>query len=115
MFKRIKPLTTVKHIAQFPHCDQRILYAPGECEFCDRHKDWQELRVAWGISFTGYEPEDKELPCPADFARGDNHKRWYGNVAKPELMHNHLGGENVSGCPACAEDDEIRMQKCMSE
>jgi hypothetical protein len=36
-------------------------------------------------------------------------------VAKPELMHNHLGGENVSGCPACAEDDEIRMQKCMSE
>lgn len=43
-------------ISQFPHCDQRILHAKGECEFCDRHPDWQELRKAWGIAFTGYTP-----------------------------------------------------------
>jgi hypothetical protein len=43
-------------IAQFPHCDQRVLHAPGECEYCDRHPDWQALRKAWGIAFTGHAP-----------------------------------------------------------
>lgn len=43
-------------IAQFPHCDSRILHAPGECEFCDRRSEWQELREAWGIAFTGHQP-----------------------------------------------------------
>jgi len=43
-------------ITQFPHCDQRILHAPGECEFCDRHPGWQQLRQAWGIAFTGHPP-----------------------------------------------------------
>ncbi len=71
------------HIPQFPHCDQRILHAPGECSYCDKHADWQALRVAWGIAFTGWEPDDKELPCPADHARGDKHKLWHGNVAYP--------------------------------
>lgn len=81
---------------QFPHCDARVLHAPGECEYCDRHADWQELRQAWGIAFTGHSPNpvsanddegpdaahgrsysfgwvglppDVLLPCPADFAR----------------------------------------------
>lgn len=40
-------------IRQFPHCDQRILHAPGECQYCDMHPEWQELRQAWGIAFTG--------------------------------------------------------------
>lgn len=43
-------------ISTFPHCDQRILHKPGECEFCDEHPDWQELRKAWGIAFTGHVP-----------------------------------------------------------
>jgi hypothetical protein len=85
MFKRIKPQERpFSHVSQFPHCDQRILHAPGECQYCDAHPEWQELRIKWGIAFTGYEPEGKELPCPADYARGDSHKLWYGNVAKPE-------------------------------
>ena len=84
MFKKNKPDATVlNYLGQFPHCDQRILHAPRECELCDRHPDWQALRLAWGIAFTGYEPEEKELPCPADHARGDNHKLWFGNIAKP--------------------------------
>ena len=83
-------------IRQFPHCDARILHAPGECEYCDLHPEWQELRKVWGIAFTGHLPgpitaADVEgqggsrsfgiswkvpamrpqvwLPCPADFAR----------------------------------------------
>jgi len=105
MFKKIKPQQRESDpIGQFPHCDQRILHAPTECEYCDRHANWQELRIAWGIAFTGYEPEGQELPCPADHARGDKHKLWGGNQAKLAVRHNHLGGENVSGCPACDEE-----------
>ena len=43
-------------IAQAPHCDQRVLHAPSECEFCDQRPEWQELRRAWGIAFTGHTP-----------------------------------------------------------
>lgn len=102
MFKRLEPKSTGHKISQFPHCDPRILHAPNECEYCDMHSDWQELRLAWHISFTGYSPEGTELPCPADAARGDGHKSWGGNIAK--APHNHLGGDFVSGCPACSEE-----------
>lgn len=86
MFKRVKPAetlhTTHGTIFLFPHCDQRVLHAPGECEFCDRHPEWQALRAAWGICFTGYAPEGTELPCPADHARPDGAaERWSGNRA----------------------------------
>ena len=83
MFKRTRPSKESSYIGQFPHCDPRILHAPGECKFCDAHAEWQELRAKWGIAFTGYEPEGKELPCPADYARGDAHTKWMGNVAYP--------------------------------
>lgn len=68
---------------QYPHCDQRILHAPGECEFCDRHPKWQELRVTWGIAFSGHAPEHGQTACPADTAvlfgeRGD-YNQWGGN------------------------------------
>lgn len=87
MFKKIKPLEKVEKtlpFPQFPHCDQRILHAPGECQHCDYHGEWQALRIAWGICFTGFEPEANELPCPADYVRGDSHKLWGGNIAKPK-------------------------------
>jgi hypothetical protein len=67
-------------INQFPHCDSRVLHAPGECVYCDEHPDWQELREVWGINFTGHQ-EVLKMQCPADRARGDNHKLWGGNVA----------------------------------
>lgn len=68
---------------QFPHCDSRILHAPGECDYCDRHPEWQKLREAWEIAFTGHQPVGQQLPCPADYNRppgseGD-HRRWAGN------------------------------------
>ncbi len=71
--------------AQFPHCDSRILHAPGECEACDRHPDWQELRTSWGIAYTGHAPEGDwiQTPCPADAARPAgspaDHRQWGGN------------------------------------
>ncbi len=77
---------------QFPHCEARILHAPGECEYCDLHPDWQELRRVWGIAFTG-EPATgvdgyKQLPCPADYNRGNRHTGWGGNVARMPLPDN---------------------------
>lgn len=85
MFLKARPaINILDYIKQFPHCDQRILHAPKTCEYCDMHKEWQALRLAWGIAFTGWEPEDKELPCPADYARGDSHKLWPGNQASKE-------------------------------
>jgi hypothetical protein len=89
MFKKVKPTTVASVFTTlvFPHCDQRILHAPEECKYCDMQPEWQELRQAWGIAFTGYEPEDKELPCPADYARGDAHKQWPGNRPSKKELH----------------------------
>lgn len=68
---------------QFPHCDARILHHHGACVYCDAHPDWQQLRVTWGINFTG-ESEPGVQPCPADRARGDGHMAWGGNVARDQ-------------------------------
>lgn len=86
MFRKIKPneRVVINEIGQFPHCDSRVLHAPLECEYCDMHPEWQALRQAWGIAFTGYEPEQKELPDPATHARGLNTVHaWSGNAPRP--------------------------------
>jgi hypothetical protein len=92
----------VKHIKQFPHCDSRILHAPGECQYCDKYPGWQELRQMWHIAFTGKQPESLDeprwttkgpvLPCPADYIRGDKHAIWGGNRAYPPA-HVRVPGE----------------------
>ena len=65
---------------QFPHCDSSVLHAPGECEYCDRHKDWQILRHMWGINFTGHKDPTK-IPCPAErFRTTESIESWGGNV-----------------------------------
>lgn len=85
MFKKIRPYKRYyNYPTQFPHCDPRILHAPNECEYCDKQPDWQALRAVWGIAFTGYQPEETELPCPADYARGETINYWPGNRAKKE-------------------------------
>lgn len=64
---------------QLPHCDSAILHAPGKCEYCDRHPDWQELRQSWGINYTG-ESDPEKLPCPAETRRSlETINRWGGN------------------------------------
>ncbi len=66
---------------QFPHCDQSVLHAPGECSYCDKHPDWQQLRKDWGIAFTGQYPDDEwQTPCPSDMRRGTGGAHsWHGN------------------------------------
>ena len=73
-------------IPQFPHCDTKVLHAPGECEFCDTHPDWQELREVWGIRFTGHS-EPGKVPCPAERERDiDTINRWGGNRTTVHLI-----------------------------
>jgi hypothetical protein len=56
---------------KFPHCDERVLHGPDDgCQFCDALPEWQTLREAWGIAFTGHPPEPGHLPCLADATRG---------------------------------------------
>lgn len=53
---------------QFPHCDTRVLHAPRECPYCDELPEWQQLRIAWGIAFTGHDPAGEEPFCLAEFS-----------------------------------------------
>lgn len=70
-----------------PHCDQRILHAPGDCWACDLYPDWQKLRELWGIDFSGHSTDGK-LPCPADYHRppgsASDHRNWPNNRAEKE-------------------------------
>lgn len=85
-------------IKQFPHCDAKVLHAPGECEYCDMHPEWQGLREMWGIAFTGHSHEvikwtDWEgkacekilIPCPSELDRPLGIiEKWPGNRSKPK-------------------------------
>lgn len=74
--------------ATSPHCDVRILHAPKTCLTCDHFPEWQDLRMKWGIAFTGQEPtDDQPIADPADLAvmmgkRGALNK-WSGNRPSP--------------------------------
>jgi len=87
MFRKIEP-----HFNYYPHKNPRILHAPGECTLCDRHPDWQELRIAWGIAFTGHKSKGIELPDPVIHAHGNLHGKAICNnpenspVPYPELI-----------------------------
>jgi hypothetical protein len=65
-----------------PHCDSRILHAPGECEVCDYFPTLQKAREVWGITFTGRPISEKQpIECPAVQAREmENLSAWGGNV-----------------------------------
>lgn len=74
---------------KYPHCDARVLHAPGECEFCDGYaSELQQGRVDQGINFTGHSDPDKK-PCPADAARGiGGAHTWGGNAPQPIICNN---------------------------
>lgn len=104
-------------IQQFPHCDTRVLHAPGECEYCDRRPEWQELRNSWGIAFTGHAPDGNWIrtPCPADAARppdsDSDHRRWGGNrptgsLRDPDWPEETLASRMLYGVP----DDRVRSR-----
>jgi hypothetical protein len=67
--------------APFPHCDDLVLHAPGECEFCDHYPEAQADRERRLINFTGHHEPHKET-CPAEVRRPiETIERWGGNVA----------------------------------
>lgn len=69
--------------ALMPHCDQRVLHRPSACEVCDRFPEYQQYRELLGIAYTGEEPAEHELPCPATLRRGlDVINEWPGNRAR---------------------------------
>jgi hypothetical protein len=73
-----------KYKAPYPHCDSKVLHAPGECEYCDHYPEKQEERVAKKINFTGHNDPDKSQ-CPAEQARPlETINRWHGNVPEKD-------------------------------
>lgn len=75
--------TPISNFPTFPHCDSAVLHAPSECEYCDRHPEWQHLRMSWGIAFTGHDPTGDQLPDPASVRRPvEIINRWPGNRPK---------------------------------
>lgn len=109
----------MKHIEQFPHCDPRVLHAPEDnCEFCNRHPEWQELRKVWGIAFTGHSYDSKGnpyldeqggviLPCPAQYNRGmTSVNGWHGNVAFTPEVSKALD-ESLDNLNASFPDSEL--------
>lgn len=82
-----------QEIAQFPHCDPRILHRQNSCEYCDMYPEWQKLREIWGIAFTGHSTDESKMypdhgliPCPSEWSRPLSViNKWGGNVAKPHV------------------------------
>lgn len=73
-----------KLVMQFPHCDMRVLHAPGECKYCDAHPEWQALREAWDINFTGEHYPFISI-CPAEMFRTvEKINAWPGNRPRTE-------------------------------
>lgn len=69
-------------MAKFPHCDQRVLHAPGFCEYCDLYPAEQQSRFDGNINFTG-ENDPQKLACPSQAARPlDVINKWPGNRPK---------------------------------
>jgi hypothetical protein len=87
-----------KYITQTPHCDGKVLHAPEDnCDYCNAHPEWQELRQMWGIAFTGHsedtvkafdfqtqkEYDKKLIPCPSEWDRPlDVINKWPRNTPK---------------------------------
>lgn len=105
-----------------PHCDARILHAPGECEHCDMYPDWQLCRERWGIAFTGHEPRSDQHPCPADVARppgsASDHRTWGGNrptrVVRDELPEERFDSQVLYGSTERGRDWVRRLLGRMS-
>lgn len=70
---------------QFPHCDARVLHAPEDgCKYCNEHVEWQYLRDAWQMNFTGKREPGKIL-CPSEHARSLSEiEKWHGNKIAAE-------------------------------
>lgn len=85
---------------QFPHCDSRVLHEPGVCEYCDDHPDWQTLRRAWGIAFTGCQPRGSLPECGQVFD-------FYGTPKICRQAEGHPRGGNLDGHRVVPEWEQL--------
>lgn len=68
----------------YPHCDMRVLHAPGRCVHCDAAPKAQRERIFRKVNFTG-QLRDGRAPCPSDLRRGLGGSHvWRGN--RPRLQ-----------------------------
>ncbi len=73
-------------MATMPHCDDKILHAPGECIYCDKYPKQQAKRIKQSINFTGHNDPNKSI-CPAEQVRPlDRIERWGGNIPMTKKM-----------------------------
>jgi hypothetical protein len=105
-----------------PHCDPRVLHAPGDCSVCDEQPALQRAREVAGVNFTGGTDPSK-APCPSDLARGPGvAERWRGNAPKPapEAPAQRCGTDTGPVPPRdplaepCAPHDRARCPVCLS-
>ncbi len=61
----------------FPHCDETVLHAPGECFHCDHYPILQNVRINNAIPFSGEGGSPDELRRPREVI-----DRWGGNRAQ---------------------------------
>lgn len=81
-----------------PHCDSRVLHAPGVCVFCDRRPDLQKHRRQMGMAFT-----DDPSPHPGaiqDIATQyrpiETINKWFGNrPVKPRKKCSYCSGSGL--------------------
>lgn len=74
-------LANIAKYASFPHCDDLVLHAPGDCKYCDLYPEDQRERTNNGINFTGKSDPSME-PCPSTLRRPlEVIERWPGNRA----------------------------------
>jgi hypothetical protein len=80
--QRVMPNRDLYKDKRFPHCDERVLHAPGQCIYCDDCQLAQLDRLENNVCFTG-EDNPSKTPCPSDVERGlAGAHHWYGNTPK---------------------------------
>lgn len=74
---------TMENVARYPHCDVKVLHAPGKCDFCDMYPEMQQWRIDSNTQFTGEDYSEDQIWDPAQIIRPlEIIERWYGNVPK---------------------------------
>lgn len=108
-----------------PHCDARVLHAPGECRFCDEYPLLQKAREVWGIAFTGRGLDGHAaILCPSDMARGvGGAHTWPGNrptrpggpvdVAVPDHLNDYF--QPLEPRPVIPGEAELRGVQALAE
>lgn len=73
-------------LREYPHCDDKVLHARGDCRYCSlaQYERLHALRAEMSIAHSGAMVETDQDPCPSEAYRpADIIERWPGNRAAP--------------------------------